>query len=306
MRKIISGITVILLVLSSVGCSRSEKVKEEEEYLFETPVISKVENRENGIMINWNKIDGVDHFRVFKKTGESDWEVVGDADTNKFLDESVILGENYTYTVRCMDAAQEKYLSNLPEEGTLVKYNLLSTPALASIKQVNKGIEIKWDAVDGADSYRIYRKKNDGNWANIADLKELTYVDENVENGVKYTYTIRCITSEMGVTVVESDYVHEGISIMYIYLDTPVLKEVKKGDGGIVLEWDTVEGANQYRVFKKIDGGKWTKVADVKGTVCLDADVEEGVTYRYTVRCIDSEGKSYQSGFDKNGLTITY
>ena len=74
---------------------------------------------------------------------------------------------------------------------------------------------------------------------------------------------------------------------------------------GVLFKWDSVKGAEKYRVFRN-EGAGWKKVVDTTATSCTDSKVVSGKSYTYTVRCIDASGKNYRSGYDAKGLTIKY
>lgn len=74
---------------------------------------------------------------------------------------------------------------------------------------------------------------------------------------------------------------------------------------GVLFKWDSVKGAEKYRVFRN-EGAGWKKVVDTTATSCTDSTVVSGKSYTYTVRCIDASGKNYRSGYDAKGLTIKY
>lgn len=88
-------------------------------------------------------------------------------------------------------------------------------------------------------------------------------------------------------------------------LDTPVLVSATYVDGKAEIRWNEVDGAVQYRVFKKIDG-KWKSQGETASTVWQDADISVDTDYIYTVRCIDAEAASYTSSFDKEGIVFHY
>ena len=129
-------------------------------------------------------------------------------------------------------------------------------------------------------------------------------MDNSIKSGIRYYYSVRCINDDS--SVIQSDFNHDGLSKVYYELEAPRLENVEIVDGGIRISWEKVNGANQYRVFRKNDKNTWEKVADVTGTVCIDGDIKEGETYTYTVRCINSDGNVYLSDYYKKGKKVEY
>lgn len=91
-------------------------------------------------------------------------------------------------------------------------------------------------------------------------------------------------------------------------LDTPVVSAKKSGNG-IQVSWKPVTGAQKYRVFRKgPSDANWKKLADVASTTVSykDTNVANGKTYKYTVRCLSKDGKTYQSSYDPAGASVSY
>ena len=88
-----------------------------------------------------------------------------------------------------------------------------------------------------------------------------------------------------------------------VNLATPANLKAVNVSGGIRVSWDPVPGAAQYRLFY-IKNGKWAKLRDTADTsVTLKSD-KVGKTYTYTVRCLSADGKSYESAYDKAGVSV--
>ncbi len=88
-----------------------------------------------------------------------------------------------------------------------------------------------------------------------------------------------------------------------VKLATPKLvSAIASSAGPIKITWKKVSGAKKYRVFRKNPGGSWERIGNTSSLFFWDRNVKKGVTYIYTVRCIDDYG-DYISGFQKTGVT---
>ena len=184
-----------------------------------------------------------------------------------------------------------------------VKKLSLDTPTLKSISAVYGKITLKWAAVDKAQKYRVFRKTGSGSWTRVADTTNLSYVDKSVKPGTKYTYTVRCMSRDGSYYM--SSYDKTGKTATAVFkLSNPVLVSAKNTTAGVRVKWNSVSGAEKYRVFRKVSGGSWKKLADVTTLSCTDATAKIGTTYVYTVRCISSDGRTYLSSYDAAGKTV--
>ena len=85
----------------------------------------------------------------------------------------------------------------------------LETPVLKKASVTDKGIKIKWEPVEGAAAYRVYRKSF-GGWYTIGITKKASFTDKKTYKGLEHTYTVRCV-SEDGYTML-SGFDEKGIS----------------------------------------------------------------------------------------------
>lgn len=89
----------------------------------------------------------------------------------------------------------------------------------------------------------------------------------------------------------------------YLY-DSPLISSLTSIAKGVKITWKSV-GAAKYRVYYYGSKG-WTRMGETTGTSFVDEDVRVGKTYRYTVRCINSEGTKFTSDCNSTGWKYTY
>ena len=267
-----------------------------------TPKISKAESVYGGVKLTWNKVNGAAKYRVYYK-GSKGWTRMVDTTSTSYIDKDVSSGRNYTYTVRCISADGKSFTSGYDSKGTTVKY--IAAPEISKLENVNGGVKISWGKVSGATKYRVYYKGSKG-WTKMVDTTSTSYIDKDVSSGRNYTYTVRCITSD--AKKFTSGYNPTGKSVKYVA--TPKISKTEVTYDGVKLTWNKVAGAEKYRVYYK-DAEGWNKLADTTGNSYLDMglvsrelsikDNSVNGQYIYTVRCISSDGKKFQSSYDAKG-----
>lgn len=260
------------------------------------PKISKLENAEKGVKITWGKSKGASSYRVFRKTEGGDWKKLADTTKTSYTDESAASGKKYYYTVRCLDK-NGKYCSTYNKEGKSIKY--YAPPKLSKAENVNGGVKVTWNKVSGAAEYRVFRKTGDGDWKKVADVTGTKYTDKSVKSGTKYVYTVRAMDKKGNYI---SFYNSKGKQITYVAAPAAT---VSVGTDGVEIKWAASKGSAKYRVFRKTEGGSWTKLGDTDKTSYTDKSGTKGTTYYYTVRCMDSSGK-FISAYDTTGKKIVW
>nr|WP_270261059.1 hypothetical protein [Ruminococcus bromii] len=262
-----------------------------------TPKISKAESVYGGVKLTWNKVNGAAKYRVYYK-GRKGWTRMVDTTSTSYIDKDVSSGRNYTYTVRCISADGKSFTSGYDSKGTTIKY--IAAPEISKLENVNGGVKISWNKVNGAAKYRVYYKGRKG-WTRMVDTTSTSYIDKDVSSGRNYTYTVRCISAD-GKSFT-SGYDSKGTTIKYIA--APEISKLENVNGGVKITWNKVSGAAKYRVYYKGSKG-WTRMVDTTSTSYIDKDVSSGRNDSYTVRCISADGKSFTSGYDSRGTTIKY
>ncbi len=179
-----------------------------------------------------------------------------------------------------------------------VKEAVLETPQ-PKVATYAGGMRVSWDPVPGAHLYRVYVKTEDKGWVKVAETGDTSCIDRNVVSGTRYTYTVRCVSSDGSHFI--SDYDRNGKSA--VYYTAPILRLTNEEDD-VKITWDAVAGTSKYRVYRKGDNG-WAKLTDTSGTSATDDNVVSGKQYTYTIRTMDANG-NHLSWYYPDGFSITY
>lgn len=264
----------------------------------------------NTISIEWTKVEGATGYDIYRKTTGT-YSKIGTVDkqsTVTFKDEKAVTGVRYQYTVRAYYnkngikkvSTYENYI-----HGTAYPSN----PNLTSVTSVEyNAIELKWDKVDGANGYKIYRKlPSDKNYKELITLYGQTdkYTDQTVTCGTTYQYIIKSFRYENGKTYTSGN--NSAVSCKAV---PPVVKVkvASTGYNSLNVSWEKVNGATGYRIYFKKDNAKnWTTLATFENgslTSCEHRKLTTGVNYTYTVRAYYKDGsKTIWGGFNQTGVT---
>ena len=261
-----------------------------------------------GIQVTWQAADGAAQYRVYRKdAANTGWTVLTSSATGtSFLDKTAKAGVKYTYTVRGI-AADGKTLSPGHEPGVSAMIPKSAAPAIVKLtgaKEVNGGIQVTWQAADGAAQYRVYRKDavNTGWTVLTSSATGTSFVDKTAVAGVTYTYTVRGVAKD-GKTLSPS-YDKIGVSAV-IAPAKVVLVSAKADSAGILVTWQKAAGAHSYQVFRKTANTGWQRIAkNIHDTEWKDIDAVKGTKYIYTVRAVADDGAT-RGGYDKTGKPAT-
>ncbi len=177
------------------------------------PTLKSAENKTNGVSVTWSKVAGAKGYYVYRKApGAASWQRIANIKSGtkvSYLDKNVKNGNEYVYTVKAYNG---DYKSAHENEGITTKF--VSAPKVSSAASTKNGIKIKYNAVTGADSYRIYRKTGSGSWVVLGTVKTgtTTYLDKTAKKGQTYSYTVRAYSGSY-----RSGYYSNTIKVKDIY-----------------------------------------------------------------------------------------
>ncbi len=255
----------------------------------------------SSLLVTWDPVEGVSNYAVYRKISTGEWIKVGTSSGTSFSDTSMPSGTYCEYTVACADSSGNP-VSHYGSH-TVGTESYKDIPILLGVKNVDGGITITWQAVDGAKKYKLYRKVGD----NTAKFKEVTttantsYTDTGVENCKKYTYTVSAC--DAGGTE-ESMYNTTGLTITYY--TPPTISAVRPAVNGVEITWGKLDGVPSYKIWRKTGNGTWTTIATVNGASAgytyVDKNVVNNGHYNYTISGVANS----ESGYKDPGKDITF
>lgn len=160
-------------------------------YYLSTPKLISAKNTVSGVKVHWGKVDGVQGYKIYRKTSEKgDWKLIHTTTNKKayYTDKTAVSGKTYYYSVQ---AYYSKTKSTYNKTGLKRKY--VEAPKV-KVKEYSKSIKLSWNDIDNADEYAIYRKASgESKWTRITTTENLSYKDTAVKKGKTYSYRVRAV-----------------------------------------------------------------------------------------------------------------
>ena len=261
-------------------------------HYVEKPELKSVANKVGGVSVSWYPVSGATRYYIYRRLpSDTSWTRLTYVSGTKtsYFDKTAQSGQNYLYTVRAYDGVG---VSAHEPNGPVVKY--IAAPQF-KVSNTVSGVTVKWDSVESADSYRIYRKTSSTGWSLIqqVDGTKQSFTDTTTKRGSTYLYTVRAVSDGT-----YSAYDTSGIAIKS--LATPQVKLGNVGSG-VKVSWNKCAGASGYYVYRKGANGSWTRIAKLTSGSTLsftDKTVNSGKNYTYTVKAFSG---SYSSAHDADG-----
>lgn len=228
---------------------------------------------DNKIRFSWEAVKGAKKYRVYRKTADAkkytrlatvSSNVLEYTDTTSKVD-----GETYYYAVKAVNGTNAGVLSN--------KYAI----TLFGVKKpiaycVGEVATIKWDSVENATDYKLFKKNADSQWDLLYSGTEVQeIVDENVSIGNKYVYSL----------VIEKDGQYSSFDtkgVTAYCLAEPKITSIKSSvDNSVYIKWGSVEGATKYNIYRESPFEDYKLIGTTSKTSFYDK-TEKDSNYFYT------------------------
>ncbi|MCR4647899.1 MAG: fibronectin type III domain-containing protein [Lachnospiraceae bacterium] len=251
-----------------------------------------------GISVKWDAIRTAEKYEIQRRemngTEWGAWETLLSIKENEYTDPNVVKSHKYQYRVRAYNSAGwgERKTSS-----SVVAAEITQKPAASSkitVTNSDSGIVIKWNKIDGAIKYGLYRSEYNGSswgsWTGVKTLTKTEYTDSDVAKGKQYKYRVRA-NNKAGWGPYKTS---SAVEVPLPLPQAPAKVTAKGESGKIKVTWSSVETAEKYRVYRKeYDGDSWsgwTKLKDTTAKSYTDTNVIDGITYKYTVRAYNKTG----------------
>ena len=260
-----------------------------------TPQISLTTDASTGKpLLKWADDENAVAFAVYRSTSKTgDFTLLDTPDDTKYLDTSAVPGRTYYYMVTAVDMGGKEKDSAIKSITCDCARPVVSITTNASSGKPS----LKWNAVDGATKYEVYRATSkNGTYTKMYTTTSTSYTNSTAVPGTTYYYKVKAICGK-------SSYGNSAYSIVKsITCDCArptVTVKCNENTGKPVLSWKAVDGASKYYIYRSTDGGKTYKYWDsTSKTSYTNSGAEAGKTYYYMVKAVcgkSSYGNSAQS-----------
>ncbi len=260
-----------------------------------TPQISLTTDASTGKpLLKWADDENAVAFAVYRSTSKTgDFTLLDTPDDAKYLDTSAVPGRTYYYMVTAVDMGGKEKDSAIKSITCDCARPVVSITTNASSGKPS----LKWNAVDGAAKYEVYRATSkNGTYTKMYTTTSTSYTNSTAVPGTTYYYKVKAICGK-------SSYGNSAYSVVKsITCDCArptVTVKCNENTGKPVLSWKAVDGASKYYIYRSTDGGKTYKYWDsTSKTSYTNSGAEAGKTYYYKVKAVcgkSSYGNSAQS-----------
>lgn len=145
-------------------------------------------------------------------------------------------------------SASTGYTSNLDVDFWYKDTNV-TTENLTMSKNTANTITLAWDDADDADAYRVYRyNEGTGQYDYLATTSDTGFTDTNLQSGTNYQYKVRCVWT-IGGNNYYGTY-SSALTVPTLPAQVTNVRVDKQTGKTVSLAWDSVNGADGYRIYR--------------------------------------------------------
>ena len=182
-------------------------------YTPEKVIVDKVKTTnftctDKAIKINWEKINGAAGYRVYAynaKTKKWSTAATVSASTLSFKQTGLKSGTTYKYKVKAY-AKQDGKTYWGEASDTMTTTTKPAQPAIKSTSASTSAVRLNWNAVSGANGYRVVRyDANAKKWVSVGTIKTTSFKESKLKGKTSYKYKVKAYRKVGGATY-WSDY----------------------------------------------------------------------------------------------------
>lgn len=215
------------------------------------------------IRITWEQLPNKCEYVVLRKT-TAGWNEIATT-SNNYYDynfNSKIADE--TFTVK---AERDAIESDFDKNG--ISYSSYPKVIISDFEATAEGVKLTWKKPANAGNSVVYKQVEDGEFVEVANTNETTFVDDSVEQGIKYTYKIAYCYNGNVIDVAATEKTLK-LNSDIVECEAEVYNtSLNNGYKSFTTKIKDYDQLSEYRIYRETENG-WVRV---NSTITPDGEI---------------------------------
>jgi len=292
---LVAGIlTAVLTTACSLGNSNGDG---DGGGLAAPTMVTAVGTSSTSITLTWTAMTGAVKYKIYTAvTSTGYYQFVDETVYNSHIVNDLVPSRTYYFKVSSVDISGIEGPQSTYATGTTFDQPIPIPASVTASPLSSNSIQVTWNSVTGASSYKIYRSAASSSYALVGTVSSTTsYIDTGLSALTTYYYRVSAVTS-----------LGEGEQSTLAQATTPA-EGVVPAPGGvqasslssdsIMLSWNAVSEAIGYKIYRSnSSAGSYTLRNSVGTTTSYtDNGLSPSTIYYYKVSTLHNNGESAQS-----------
>ena len=266
-----------------------------------TPVINSVEPYATyKLKVNWDAVDGAATYNVYRYFKDRGLVLLGSTDKLSYIVSDLNTGDNCYFRVEAVteDGKDISEVSSLVG-GTCESYPPVPKNVIATTSKRPLAIDLKWDPVDGATGYEIYKYNDSEKRFDLFGKSDKNSFEAlGLKGGSQVRFAVAAIKAEGDVVHVSSRS-NTAIAVTTNLAVPERVTAAATGSGEVTLNWAAVPYADRYDAFIYDSVDKdYKKVASSRDNKCIVRSLKTDTSYVFRVTAVcEFETHEIASGY---------
>ncbi|HWE03064.1 MAG TPA: fibronectin type III domain-containing protein [Tepidisphaeraceae bacterium] len=261
------------------------------------PVVTATVKSATEIDLAWPASHGATAYKIERSTdGGVSWAtLVATQAGATYANTGLTADTSYSYRVTALNGSDASLVSAAATGITLLPAPTGLTLSVPSSVE----IDLAWNAVPDAVTYKVEKSVNGSTWTTLAASQSgVTYSDATLSPGLPYYYRVSAINAN-GTSA-------PAVSASTLTLSAaPTLSATVFSSSQVNLSWTASVGAANYKLDSSSDGGNtWTQLVLQAGQTYSNTGLAPNLVYKYRVSAINASGASAASAVQSVNTSI--
>ncbi|HQF54792.1 MAG TPA: cellulose binding domain-containing protein [Fibrobacteria bacterium] len=247
-------------------------------------------------ILSWSASQGATSYRIYRLEVEGDPTLVGTSETASYTVLGLENGKEYGFVV--VPVNENGTVGSPSEPVTVIPvFTLDRVQGLAAIGG-DAVVDLTWQAVDGADSYAVFRGTGKGVMVPVDTVAAVAFHDQGLVNGTEYAYAVAAMKADVVGPVSVTVRATPLVAVPAVPTGIAAVGKISAVD----VSWKASVRATGYDVYRSSGTTGYVKVGTTTALSFNDAPLTPYVRYFYRIAATNATGSSALS--DTVGATV--